>query len=370
MKSARPKLRQILRANSVALLVGLAFKAQAATFVWDGGGNNNNFTTASNWVGNSASPFNYAPANTADALVFSGTSRLAPVNDTASGATNGQTAFTLTFAADAAAYVLGGNKMTLGSTTGNGGSGGSISNLSAQTQTVSCEVAPRSGIILAQGGDLVFDGRFNFGNGTVTRTNTFDGAFDTILNGQASNKGTVVKRGVGTLWLLNPSNDFTGPLTIAEGVVSLGAVGTISNCPSVYVTGSGRLEVAGVIGGFKLKANQMLAGDGVVTGSVEIGAGATLAPGPAATIGPLTINGSLRLRGITAVRWRKTGGVLTNDLVRGISNLTCVGGLVLTNLARPLSPRAIPSSCSPSARPAVSLRASRPRRPGRGWSGT
>ena len=325
----------ILRQFSVrvlgCLLVVIPFSARTAIFVWDGGGNNNNFTTASNWVGNTVSPFNVTPAGTADALVFSGTTQLAPNNDTASGATNGQTAFTLAFAADAGAFLLGGNKITLGSTTGNGGSGGSISNLSTQTQTINCEVAPRSGTMLAAGGDLVFNGRFNLGNGTVTRTNTFDGAFDIILNGPVSNKGVLVKRGLGNLLLLNASNDFTGPVFVTGGVVSLGLVGMISNSPSIFVGSGGRLDVASVTDGFQLITNQTLAGDGVVTGAVEVVAGATLAPGPTANIGALTVNGSLILQGNTVVRWRKTGGVMTNDSVRGISGLICGGGLVLTN---------------------------------------
>ena len=314
------------------LLAALASMVQSATFVWDGGGSNNNFTTASNWVGNSASPFNYPPASTADALVFAGATQLAPNNDTASGETNGQTAFTLTFAADAGAFVLGGNKLTLGSTTGAGGSGGSISNGSAQTQTINCEVAPRSGTILAQGGNLVFNGRFNLGNGTVTRTNTFDGGFDILINGQVTSAGVLVKRGPGTLWLLNTSNNFNGPMIVAGGAVSPGTAGRMAGSPSIYVSSGGRLEVAGVIDGFQLSTNQVLAGDGVVTGAVTVAAGATLAPGATAGIGALTVNGDLVLQGNTAVRWRKTGGAVTNDLVRGISALTCGGGLVLTNL--------------------------------------
>ena len=314
------------------LLLSLALGLPAATFIWGGGGLNNNFTTVSNWVGNSASAFNYAPSATADSLVFAGTNRLLPSNDTASGETNGQTAFTLTFAGDAGAFVIGGNKITLGSTTGNGGSGGSISNLSAQTQTLNCEVAPRSGVILAQGGNLVFDGRFNIGNGATTRTNIFDGGFDVVLNGQATSKGVVVKRGTGQLLLLNPTNDFIGPMTIAQGVVSLGPSGSISNCPSIYLASSGRLDVAQFTRGFALLTNQVLAGDGVVTGAVEVAVGATLAPGSSVAIGALIVNGSLVLRGDTLVRWRKTGTALTNDSVRGISSLTCSGGLVLTNL--------------------------------------
>ena len=332
MNPCRSILQQVSVVCVAVLLVVMTLTASAATFVWDGGGNNNNFTSASNWVGNSVSPFNYAPTSTADALVFSGAMRLAPNNDTASGATNGQTAFTLAFAADAGAFVIGGNKITVGSTTGNGGSGGSISNLSAQTQTINCEVAPRSGTLLAQGGNLIFNGRFNIGNGTVTRTNTFDGPFDIIIAGQATSSGVVLKRGSGTLQLLNPSNNFTGPLTITEGVVDLGSVGVMPNTASIYLTGSGRLDVAALTDGFQLNSNQQLGGDGVVTGAVTVAAGATLAPGPTANIGALTINGSLILRGNTMVRWRKTGGVMTNDSVRGISGLTCVGGLILTNV--------------------------------------
>ena len=314
------------------LLLGLSLGLPAATYVWDGGGSNNNFTTASNWAGNSASAFNYSPSATADSLVFAGTNRLSPNNDTASGDTNGQTAFTLTFAADGGAFVVGGNKITLGSTTGSGGSGGSISNLSAQTQTLNCEVAPRSGVMLAQGGNLVFNGRFDIGNGATTGTNIFDGAFDIILNGQVSSKGVVLKRGAGQLLLLNPTNDFTGPMTIAQGLVSLGTGGSVSNCPSIYLASGGCLDVTLVRGGFVLLTNQVLAGEGVVTGAVEVAAGAELAPGATATIGTLTLNGPLLLQGDTFVRWRKSGNALTNDTIRGISTLTCGGNLVLTNL--------------------------------------
>jgi len=91
-------------AASAAVLVFstlLSPSAQAAN-IWDGGGADGNWGSATNWDDNVVPTF---PA----ALTFAGSTRLAPTNDLAGAAVTN-----LTFAAGAGAFALGGLPVTLG----------------------------------------------------------------------------------------------------------------------------------------------------------------------------------------------------------------------------------------------------------------
>lgn len=336
-------------------LAGTRADLPAATYTWDGGGADDFFTTPANWAGNVAPNFNNTPAATGDNLIFDGSTRLTPNHDTQSGETNGQTAFTITFAGNAGPFIVVGNKITLGSTTGTGGSGGSITNQSAFTQTFNCDVAARSGIMQAQSGDLAFNGQFSVGNGATNRTNIFDGAFDTYVNGPLSSKGVLVKNGSGTLFINNHANDFSGALKLNAGTLALGTYGSLANSAIVVANGA-VFDVSAAAEGFALQTNQVLSGTGVIKGRLAAGDGITVAFGPG---GGLNLDGSvvvntggtirgdgasgaavvihavvtqLTLKGTTLIEWRKIGNTLTNDTVEGAANLTYGGTLVLTNV--------------------------------------
>jgi hypothetical protein len=80
----------------------LSISAQADTHTWNGGGADNNWTTAANWGGTS-------PVS-GDSLSFDGNTRLTPSNNFAAG-----TAFSnVTFNSNAGAFILSGNTFALG----------------------------------------------------------------------------------------------------------------------------------------------------------------------------------------------------------------------------------------------------------------
>src|SRR3954451_11863317 len=58
------------------------FKAQGATFTWDGGGASDSFTVPQNWSTDVAPSFAAAAGTVADDLLFAGTTRLTPINNT------------------------------------------------------------------------------------------------------------------------------------------------------------------------------------------------------------------------------------------------------------------------------------------------
>jgi autotransporter-associated beta strand protein len=341
----------------VLALLCVAVDLPAGTSTWDGGGVDDNLTTSANWAGNTAPNFSATSAETGDNLIFGGSTRLKPLHDTQSGINNAQTAFTITFAANAGPFVITGNKITLGSMTGNGGSGGSITNLSAATQTFLCDVAPRTGSIIAQAGDLVLNGSFSVGNNSNTRTNIVDGTFNTYINGQLSSAGCLVKNGAGTLYLGNLgslSNDFSGWLKINAGSVTLGT-NAVLPASSITVAVGATFDVSRVADGFNLQTNQVIGGPGAIKGRLVAGPGVTVALTGSGglnlagsvmigTDGMIKANGvsgssvlintgisQLALQGTTWIEWRKTGGTVTNGLVQGATNLVFGGTLVLSN---------------------------------------
>src|SRR5688500_15230128 len=104
MRTKRSSTRQwaALAAACGAVLAGVGLDARAADRTWSGGGDNNNWGTNANWVGN------VAPAPN-DALIFDGFARLTPTNDYAPG-----TAFDgIAFAPTAGPFNLTGNQVTL-----------------------------------------------------------------------------------------------------------------------------------------------------------------------------------------------------------------------------------------------------------------
>src|SRR5262245_39434689 len=86
--------------------------SRAAVFTWDGGGANDNWSTAANWVGD------VAPANNGSAdVVFAGSTRLTP------NVNANWDILSLSFAAGASAFTVGGSQLTI--------EGGGISNNSS-----------------------------------------------------------------------------------------------------------------------------------------------------------------------------------------------------------------------------------------------
>ena len=156
--------------------------ATTAVKTWNGGsGSNNDWSSSNNWGGTGA------PV-AGDSLTFGGSTRLTPNNNlTADTSLAG-----ITFSAGAGAFILGGNRITLG---------GNVTNSSTALQTINLAM------ILS---------------GTRTFT-TSTGGGDLTINGILSETGGVrgiTKAGLGTL-TLSAANSYTGLTTVSAGVLNI-----------------------------------------------------------------------------------------------------------------------------------------------------
>jgi autotransporter-associated beta strand protein len=118
--------------------------------------------------------------------------------------------------------------------------------------------------------------------------------------------------------------------------------GIISNANgyavNVVKTNGGTLTLDGVntYTGSTLISGGTLAGTGVIAGPVTVAAAATLAPGNG-TIGSLTIRNALTNNGTLVIRLGKSGSVLTNDRLQGVSTFVLGGTLQLVSTGDPIT---------------------------------
>jgi autotransporter-associated beta strand protein len=129
------------------------------------------------------------------------------------------------------------------------------------------------------------------------------------LNYNLGGTGGLTKSGGGT-WTVSGANTYTGATTVSNGTLFVS--GSI---------GSGAVTVAG----------GTLGGMGTIGGSVTVNSSGTLAVGTA-NLDALTINNTLTLGGNVIFNISKTGGVRTQNQVRGLSSMTFGGTLTVTNI--------------------------------------
>lgn len=171
---------------------------------WNGGGSDNNWSTAGNWGG-------VTPVDNADALSFGGAVRLVNTNDL----TADWRFSSLTFDPDAGAFVLNGNRIkAMGATTM------PFANNSTNTQTLNLKVdlQAKAGLWDAYAGDIIMNGAITSGSAA--------GRFN------MNEPSTLTKDGLGTL-TLGGSNDFSAAspgLKILNGnvVLDLNAGGSMA----------------------------------------------------------------------------------------------------------------------------------------------
>ena len=217
---------------------------------WDGGGTDNNWTTANNWN------LNVTPANTGTvALTFAGTTRLTPRVDAAWSVAS------ITFDNTAGAFTITGPQ---GVTVGAGG----IVNSDADTQTITAA--------LTLGANETFNaaaGALSVGSVALSgRALTVTGAANTTV-GSVSGAGTVTKTGAGTL-NLNGTQTFDTLTVSGPGM---------TNVNGSFTGGTATVNANAAV---KFNASQTLAalniGDGV---TVTFGDGLPFAPEPDKGIG-------------------------------------------------------------------------------------
>jgi autotransporter-associated beta strand protein len=256
---------------------------------WDGGGANDRWNTRNNWNPNTTPSFN----NATD-LVFDGSIRTSPDMN------GNRTVNSVAFAAGAASFSLLGTAGGGNETLKFAGSGAGIVQQSANAQTM---VMNRL--------------RWN-ANGTIDITGA--GAL-TIGNGAAASgefygSADVTKTGTGGALVLNADNsNWTGALTIGQGVVEARTSGGALGAGAVTVASGATLNLG--TGGLTFANGVSLGGDGVG------GAGAlrnVAASGTNAVSGALALTADARVAA-------DAGGtlVLSGDLTGAGRTLTAAG---------------------------------------------
>lgn len=235
----------VLLAVAVASSVGSGMAA-AATFTWDGGGANNNWTTGSNWVGDVA-----PTAATSNDLIYSGSTR--PGATVNSGSTFQVNSLTFDAGATTTFTISGANltsKIVLGS----------ITNDSAFLQTI----GNASGNPIAE-----------FSNAGTINTGSSGLLIQSLMTGTAN----VSKTGPGQLEINNAKvNTYSGLLTVNSGslliAASLGSADVVIDSGAALNTG-----IAGSTLNNLTVSGTLLPGSAVDFGSLSLNGNLTLNPG-------------------------------------------------------------------------------------------
>ena len=174
-------------------MASLVLAAQGATFTWDGGGGDNNWTTAANWSGD------VAPASDGSSvLAFTGETRPTPANTFAADTVfAGINLLNDRSSGKTAAFTLSGNRIVLG------GNIVSTSASSSLTDTVSLP--------------LVLNG-----SRTLTANSNHHLTLTGII-GEIGGAQGLTKTGGGNL-TLNGANTYSGQTTVNSGIVYFNSI--------------------------------------------------------------------------------------------------------------------------------------------------
>jgi autotransporter-associated beta strand protein len=285
---------QIIYGSTAVTLVDRTGTIQA-TRTWDGGGADDRWTTAANWIGD-ATPL------PGDDLVFAGSTRLNPDNDFGT-----DTAFaSIGFATGAGAFTLAstlGRRLDLA---------GAVTNAGSATQTIALPML-------------------------MTATRTIDAASgDITVTGVLSGTGGLTKAGTGTL-TLTTNNTFSGLLTVGAGTLAA----AMGNSPTGAVGAASGVLIAtgGTVSVLNDNAFVGVNTSGAKTIQIEAGGVLTCASGAASHLHAVVLNGgTLNSSGIAPVwgNWNldygisTLGGGTTSTISGGNVVLTQTGGTVFT----------------------------------------
>ena len=256
-----------LTATFIAAVVLLGVSAgRAGTFTWDGGGGDNNWSTALNWGG--AAPGNPAAP---DDLVFAGNTRVAPNVDAPwSGIQS------IDFTGATAGFTLGGSAITFTGT-------GAVSNVTALSHTIGNDLIGGATALNvtqnAAANQLTFGGTINLSAGgglNITPT-----AGTTIFNGIISGGAAVTVNAGAGIVELNAANTYGGGTTVTGGTLqgtTTSLQGAMTNNAAVVFDQAGDGTYAGVMigGGAVTKAG---AGTVTFSGNNTYGGGTTVTAG-------------------------------------------------------------------------------------------
>ncbi|HZI33445.1 MAG TPA: autotransporter-associated beta strand repeat-containing protein, partial [Candidatus Binatia bacterium] len=143
--------------------------------------------------------------------------------------------------------------------------------------------------------------------------------------------GSLIKGGAKPL-VLGGQNNYTGNTTVSGGTMLLQGNGSILHSAVITVAAGAALDASGRSDTkLTLAGRQTLTGNGAVSGIVQVGAGATLAPGTG--IGMLTFSTNLVLSsGSTTVMEINKTVSPSNDLAQVAGDVSYGGTLVITNV--------------------------------------
>jgi autotransporter-associated beta strand protein len=218
-----------------------AVRPAEAQFTWNGGGTTDNFTDAANWLGGVAPTTN-------GTFIFDGSTRLSPNNNlTLTGADN-----TLTFAASAGAFAVGGGAIRMGTVT-NSSSNPQTLNVSLRlngTRTINTGTAGMTLSVLPLSTGASARNMTKTGSGDLTLTfastyalmNYAVNAGRLVINNAAGtfSQGATTTLAAGTeLVLAQPATaNFTAAITGAGLVRKTGAGSSTFSGPNAYTGGT------------------------------------------------------------------------------------------------------------------------------------
>ena len=207
----------------LVILLFLPAIAFGAVKTWDGGGANNNWTTAANWDSD------IAPVS-GDDLVFDGVVRTSPVNDFPNN-----TAFnSIKFNLNCGAFSITGNSIYL-----TGGAPAIITNHITLTVSISNNIVfttSNPSITTTAGGTFNLSGTLSQDGLTLTVVGNGSSTINQIISGT----GALTKSGTGTL-ILTANNTYTGVTTISAGTLQIGNSGTTGSIASASIVNNGIL---------------------------------------------------------------------------------------------------------------------------------
>ena len=198
------------------------------------------------------------------------------------------------------------------------GTGGFINTLASTTAAT----------IAGTGGGLGVDvGQLTFNTAKGSVPGGIDLLVSSVINQNGGGGGAyaVTKTGAGTL-ALSGANTYTGATTVSNGTLLVNSPGSLAAGSAVTV-----------------QSGAVLGGNGVINGSVTLNSGSTLAAASGTTnVGNLTINGALTMNAGSTnyLRISKTGGTVTNDVIKDLNGLTYLGTLVVSNITGDSTPLA------------------------------
>jgi autotransporter-associated beta strand protein len=250
---------------------------------WDGGGADNNWKTATNWVGD------IAPV-AGDTLVFDGSNKLSNINNFPSG-----TSFAgIGFKPSAGAFNISGNDLIL-----SGGAFALASNISSDSITINNKISftgANSTITSLSTSKLIINGTIN-NNGNLVIANS-DGSIK--INGIISGTGRLDKIGTGSL-TLKEANTFTGGVNLKTGTLILGNANCLGDVAGIFTIENG--TTIDNITGIGTIANNPMVWNGSFTYS-GTASGAVLNLGT----GAVTLNNNIT---ITTKKLLTVGGIIS-----------------------------------------------------------